>query len=717
MTDVSQWEAANSAYLEAALAWLRLRIAQHAGPLPAEMVAAPQASERRRWFRSAATATADAPATTRVTADDVAAAAKNLATLAAVDPPPALEILGRRFGLSAFEQNILLLCVAMELDTRVAPLCGRAQGDVSRPFPTFAMALAVFDDPAWDALSPERPLRSSRLIDVVQSSTQPLTTSPLKADERIVNYVKGLNYLDDRLAPLFAPFDLADDLAPLPPSQQAAVDLIVSQLRQPTGGSRIPVVQLVGSDAPSKQLVARHTAATLGLHLYRLPVSALPASSTELDTIARLWQRESLLLPVALYVDAHDATGSGGGESAAPAPAFGRLLTRIGGLAFLDSREIQVAGDWNRGNSLLVIDVAKPRPREQQNAWSAALASANGGTMPEAFADLPGRLAGQFNLSLAAIRQLSNRAVASLTPDDHPPADPRTPADRLWDACLLGTRPRLDMLAQRLDAKATWDDIVLPDDALELLRQISAQVGQRSRVYEEWGFHDRMNRGLGISALFTGESGTGKTMAAEVIANDLRLSLYRIDLSAVVSKYIGETEKNLRRLFDAAEDGGAILFFDEADALFGKRSDVKDSHDRYANIEINYLLQRIEAYQGLAILATNLKSALDSAFARRLRFVVNFAFPGPRERGAMWQRAFPAATPARDLDFERLGRLNVTGGSIHNIALNAAFLAARAGTAVTMPLVVEAARTELRKLERPVNEAEFRTMEAVGGKA
>lgn len=214
--------------------------------------------------------------------------------------------------------------------------------------------------------------------------------------------------------------------------------------------------------------------------------------------------------------------------------------------------------------------------------------------------------------------------------------------------------------------------------------------------------------GFGISVLFAGDSGTGKTMAAEVIANALRLDLYRIDLSAVVNKYIGETEKNLRRVFDAAEDGGMVLFFDEADALFGKRSEVKDSHDRYANIEINYLLQRIEAYRGLAILATNMKSALDHAFLRRLRFIVEFPFPGIPERRRIWQRVFPADTPrTASLDFDWLARFNLTGGSIHNIALNAAFLAAQAGTPVTMPLVLEAAKIELRKLELPINNADF----------
>jgi SpoVK/Ycf46/Vps4 family AAA+-type ATPase len=257
---------------------------------------------------------------------------------------------------------------------------------------------------------------------------------------------------------------------------------------------------------------------------------------------------------------------------------------------------------------------------------------------------------------------------------------------------------------------------VLPKMEMDLLKQIGAQVRQRNMVYVEWGFARKMNRGFSISALFAGDSGTGKTMAAEVIANELRLNLYRIDLSAVVNKYIGETEKNLRRLFDAAEDGGAILLFDEADALFGKRSEVKDSHDRYANVEINYLLQRIESYRGLAILATNMKSALDTAFLRRLRFIVTFPFPGVADRRRLWEKVFLqddlthglAAPPLDRLDYDRLARLNLAGGHIHNVALNAAFMAAHAGTKVNMPLILEAARAEFLKLDRPLNEADFR---------
>ncbi len=264
-------------------------------------------------------------------------------------------------------------------------------------------------------------------------------------------------------------------------------------------------------------------------------------------------------------------------------------------------------------------------------------------------------LAGQFNLNIASIRRIVNRS--EIQEED----DKNNVQQKVWHHCLLSTSPELDTLVQRLDLKAKWSDIVLPLDSEQQLRQIASQVKHRSLVYDNWGFREKMNRGLGINALFIGESGTGKTMAAEVLANELGLHLYRIDLSGVVSKYIGETEKNLRRVFDAAEDGGAILFFDEADALFGKRSEVKDSHDRYANIEINYLLQRMESFNGLAILATNKKNALDEAFIRRLRFIVYFPFPGTKERKAIAERIFPTAMPKGYLDYDRLAALNLTG--------------------------------------------------------
>jgi hypothetical protein len=704
MNNGANWQEGNARYLAAALTWLRACMEQFIDrqqekPIAVVLPAAQPTEEPKSIWRRFASRPPELPPRTSnllligtATRDneDVVRAAAAMQAATEMDPPPAPVILSQRLGLSQFEQQLLLLCIGMELDTSLAGMCARCQKDSARTYPTFALAFALFEGASWEALSPERPLRFWRLLEISQPGGQPLTTSALRADERIVNYCKGLNHLDDRLFPLLVPMDVQAGAPDLPPSHRETVDLIVGRLKLVDANRGLPIVQLLGSDTTSKQLVATEAAHSVGLHLYRLPTMLLPTQAADIENLTRLWQRESLLLPLGLYID---ALTSGSDTTPGQASPVTRLLERLESAVFLDTRE-----SWPALHKpTLAIDVSKPTSAEQAAIWYSALGLAAG--------DSPAQLAAQFNLSYTAIRQLAQEALSDQTPDQ------AALHSRLWEACLASTRPQLDVLAGRIHPKATWDDIVLPPTEVALLRHVAEQVAQRTTVYEKWGFGQKMSRGLGISALFAGDSGTGKTMAAEVIANDLHLNLYHIDLSAVVSKYIGETEKNLRRLFDAAENGGAILFFDEADALFGKRSEVKDSHDRYANIEINYLLQRMEAYRGLAILATNMKSALDAAFMRRLRFIVRFPFPGVAERKAMWQKVFPVELPKGELDYERLSRLNITGGNIHSIALNAAFLAARANSPVTMPLVFEAARAEFRKNERPINELDFRWQE------
>ncbi len=694
MSANASWSERNDAFLGAALDWLRLRLNRAAGTsgagvatdVPAVDVVAAPAPKWGFGRRPAATPMSSTPAP-RLPAPDVDAAldeaARRMDEAWASEPPPALRLLCTRLGLSTFERDVLLLCAGLEFDTRTAALCARAQDDPARPYPTFALALSLFDEPAWDALAPDGPLRHWRLIEINQPGAVPLTASALRADERIVNFIKGLNHLDDRLAPLLVPMEAPDPDA-LPPSQQRALQRIVQASRR--GRQAATVVLLQGRDRESNRQVAAAAAAALGLQAHRLSADALPAHPGEIESLARLWQRESLLLPLALVIDARD-TESGAADG--PLQRLARFAARTGGLVMVDAR----AAPGLAIEPVAVVEVDKPEPAEQRVAWEAALGDKAG--------NWPPRLAGQFNLNLHDIATVAAEARREATTPD-------VFDERLWQGCLARTRPALDRLAEKIDAKAGWEQLVLPAAEVLLLRRLAAQVGARTQVYDDWGFRGVMNRGLGISALFAGESGTGKTMAAEVLAREMRLDLYRIDLSAVVSKYIGETEKNLRQVFDAAEDGGAILLFDEADALFGKRSEVKDSHDRYANIEINYLLQRMEAYRGLAILATNMKSALDPAFVRRLRFIVNFPFPAPAERRRIWERVFPPGVPLGVLDYDRLARLNLTGGNIHGIAVGAAFLAAQAGTPVTMELLFDAGRAEMRKLEHPINEAEFR---------
>jgi SpoVK/Ycf46/Vps4 family AAA+-type ATPase len=277
----------------------------------------------------------------------------------------------------------------------------------------------------------------------------------------------------------------------------------------------------------------------------------------------------------------------------------------------------------------------------------------------------------------------------------------------VWRAARDRTHAGMESLAQRVEPRNGWDDLVLPDTVAAQLVELAGQCTSRAVVYERWGFGAKLTRGRGLTALFAGPSGTGKTLAAEVLASELDLAMYRIDLAGVVSKYIGETEKNLRRVFNAAEGGGAILFFDEADALFGKRSEVRDSHDRYANIEVDYLLQRMEEYRGLAILATNRKSHIDQAFLRRLRFVIDFPLPSEELRMRIWRRAFPPDAPIEGVDWDVLARLEISGASIKSIALYAAFLAAGDGGVIGMEQLVRAAVREYSKIDRLVQPAEF----------
>ncbi|MGH8581313.1 MAG: ATP-binding protein [Gammaproteobacteria bacterium] len=610
----------------------------------------------------------------RLRGDDEAAATTALEQARGTLPAPAaIDRLSDSFGLSAFERDLLLFCAGVEMDTELAALCADARQ--GRAQASFGLALAALPEPHWSALTPVRPLRRWRLVEVDESTG--LTTSRLRIDERVLHYLAGVNYLDPRLRGLLRPVSAGELMAA---AHQTVCDRVAQVLHDHSGS--LPVVQLCGDDAHGQQDVACRVAGQLGLQVQVLRAEDIPASPHESESLAVLWEREAALLESALYIEFGEA---------GPTPTALRLAERIGGVVFVGSQQ---PATLQRATVRFAVN--RPDRGEQKRLWEEALGAAatrvNGG--------LDG-VAAQFRLSARSIAEAGQELAPALAAGDHPEG-------ALWHACRGLERTRLEDLAQRIDAAAGWDDLILPEAQRSTLRQIAAHVKHRLKVYEDWGFARKGSRGLGISALFAGESGTGKTMAAEVLANELHLDVYRIDLSSVVSKYIGETEKNLKRVFDAAEDSGAILLFDEADALFGKRSEVKDSHDRYANIEVSYLLQRMESYRGLAILTTNIKTALDTAFQRRLRFVVHFPFPNQEQRELIWRGMFPESTPIEGIDYAKLARLHVAGGNIRNIALNAAFLAAEGGDAVGMVHLLNAAHGEASKRERPLADAETR---------
>jgi vesicle-fusing ATPase len=593
----------------------------------------------------------------------------------AVAPGPAAEPAGgataladvaAAFGLSAFERRLLLLAAAVELDGETAALAAAVQGG-SDPRPTFVLAYAALPGAHWDALAPSSPLRRWRLLELGAGHT--LATRPLRLDERVLHHLTGIPALDERLRGIVA----VAAPAPRAPSHErlaAGLGRVVLAAGAPCA------VRLDGDDCDGRMAVAGELARALERVPITVRASALAPAADALADQALLIDREAALLGALPIVDAEDA----------PAALVAALL------GMLQSPAVVVVGAYagrTDGRVAIARTVAVPEPSERRALWSRAL-----GAAPDA--DVAAAVEGvaqHYRLGAAAVDAIARELRA--TPDAGGDV-----AGTLRRLCRERTRACMDDLAERIDARATWDDLVLPDGHVDLLHEIARHVRHRTQVYERWGFGERTSRGLGVTALFAGESGTGKTLAAEVLAHELDLDLYRIDLSATVSKYIGETEKNLRRLFDAAESSGAVLLFDEADALFGKRGEVKDGHDRYANLEVAYLLQRMESYRGLAVLTTNLRSNVDRAFLRRLRFVVQFPFPGVAERAAIWRRAFPAAAPLDGIDPEQLAELTVSGGSIRSIALGAAFSAAHDGVPIAPEHVLRAARLDFAKAER-----------------
>ncbi len=622
--------------------------------------------------------------------------------------PAALDTLAELFGLSAFERDTLLLAAAPELNGHLAAAMRRA----GHPHVSFAMALALLPEAHWSALDPEAALRTWDLVRPMGDGR--LTERHLQVDERILFYLTGSNRPDGRLAEWLVPLPVPAGFEPVgspgtpesqPPSNASpeasastrvehgvegveplslegrgvgervkAVDLEMggdggTRLAEALSDPAAPLPWLTGGDRTARRAALARAAGRLQAYGWRLVASALEDPDFDLPLFLRLWRREVRLAPQILGIETD-------GLDRLPA-RWAEALDRLPAAVVLSPAPLPFDGV----RPLLPLALTESSHGQRLAAWQAALPK---DAVSAAFLD------------------------ALATGFRHPPEAVSLPASlagpaaegHLWQACLSLTRARLEGLAERIAPRAAWDDLVLPEEQRDLLRQLLDAAHTHARVADDWGYAARNARGLGVAALFAGPSGTGKTLAAEVVARELGLDLYRVDLARVVSKYIGETEKNLARIFDAAEAGGAVLLFDEADALFGKRSEVKDSHDRYANIEVAYLLQRMEAYRGLAILTSNAEGNLDAAFARRLRFVLRFPFPDQQARRDIWQRAFPPAAPVEGLDFDGLARLPLAGGSIANIAFAAACRAAAQGQSITITQVRAAARAECAKLER-----------------
>ena len=616
---------------------------------------------------------------------------------------PALTRVSSLFGLTAFESDVLLLAAGIEIDPALRDALAAVQGQASGALLrlSFALARELLPEPHWDALSPLRPLRHWAMVEV--DSTTGFGQALLRIDERMLHELTGVAAFDTALAGVAVLDDDADDAGADPNDDlntagpRSASSALALRIAQAMAGLAAPLVLLAhpAHDAARRRAARALAGAALaasGTRTLWVDVSALAVEPRELLLLARRIDREAALAGAAVVFAPTPQ------EDAAQGATITRCIAALRSPVLLVGELSPLALADLPARQVLRFDVPTPLTAPFTSRLARGRITGSAAASP-ALQPALDRALQQFHVEPALLDQV----VGSIAPDTMETAETAALDTAIWYALREAARGGLDALAQRIDSRARIEDLVLPAALIAQLHEVAGQLRQRHRVHEDWGFGAQGPRGLGIAALFAGDSGTGKTFAAEAIANAAGLDLYRIDLASTVSKYIGETEKNLARLFDAAERSGAVLLFDEADALFGKRSEVKDSHDRYANIEVAYLLQRVESYRGLAILTTNMKSALDRAFLRRIRFVVQFPFPDEAAREQLWRRQFPPQAPLGAVDFAALAKLQLAGGNIRGVALNAAFLAAARGEPIGQGVLLAAARAEFAKLERNFN--------------
>lgn len=613
--------------------------------------------------------------------------------------PTRLSHLATTFGLDRFALDAFLVCLAPHLDLRYAKLYGYLQDDVTSKYPSVNLILNLLGRPGGGRLqalahfSDTAPLFRYRLLQLGSNGhngqTPALLSQTLHVDPAIVTWLLG------RYEP---PAELRGHVG-----MQGAVPGGDERLLAGEAWKRIapalkysPLLVFHGPDEAAQDAAARLAAVQVQRPLLHVNLAPAINAGLQPETALHLALRDARLNGALPYLSGWDALLTDG----SPPPHMLATVCRFPGPVIVAGRERWQAQGFDRERPLLWIEFHLPTYPQRQGLWQHFIAQV------EPAHDLPIEpIAGQFILTTAQIRD------AVITARDRALQRGESMGlEDLFAGARAHSNPRLAHLARKITPRYVWDDIILPDDPLAILQEVVMTVRGRPQVLEQWGVGQQLAASNGVTMLFAGPPGTGKTMAAEVIASELGLDLYKIDLSTVISKYIGETEKNLERIFDEAQSSNAILFFDEADALFGKRSEVKDAHDRYANIEISYLLQRMEAYDGVTILATNLRANLDEAFTRRLQFALDFPFPEEEDRLRIWETLFPADVPrADDFDFEVLARrFKLAGGNIRNIIVASAFLAAADESPVTMDHLLHATRREMQKMGRLIKEADLR---------
>jgi AAA+ superfamily predicted ATPase len=606
------------------------------------------------------------------------------------------------FELSTLERNILILCAGIEIDEQLAAGCMFLSKPEESEYVTLALVSKIFGDYNDDLFDMGTPLMKRQLINAY---TGRLNKKFLKIDDWVLQYLIGKDgYTPPAHSGTLEPEWFCDELDSIPPSYQTNAELLYKHWENPRFHTQ--TVQLCGPDLRAHRHIAALACAKNDYLLFTIGLNTL--NRLDMNSLRNWlvwWCRRAMLHDHALLVEYDDPAQL----SIAAQDALAELRKELKEtFLFLSSRERLP----EETETVPAFDITPISTEEQKQTWLSLLKDKNAMDTIKTLETQISAAVSQFNLSAETIHRIGAHLTDHLKTEGC--SDPTDFNALLLQSCRTETRTNLEGLVERIEPTTTWDDLVLNPEATTVLHKLIATARNRNRVFSKWRMGGNTRRGMGITSMFFGPPGTGKTTAAELIARELGLDLYRVDLSQVSDKYIGETEKKLKKVFDEAEKSGALLLFDEADALIGKRTDVKDSKDRYANQSVSYLLQRMESYIGIAVLTTNLPNAIDSAFMRRIRFQVRFEYPSLEQRFEIWKRMFPQEAPTEGLSYQRLAQLNVSGALIRNIALEAAFSAAEDGVCagtelpIRMSHLLSAARAECMKQSRPITDEEIR---------
>ena len=615
-----------------------------------------------------------------------------------------LSHLAEQFGLSSAEVDLLLVAMAPELEPRYETMYAYLQDDVTRKRPSADLALNLICRNVREKLfarrylAPDAPLIHFRVLELLEEShdREPtLLRKFFKIEDSVLRFL--LEHIPTKLAlgSFRVPTQTIDGLEIDGATRNQLHNLVDSVERS---ASKKAIVRVVGSDRAELQSVAAALGHALHSSLITVDLASVENESAEVSGMIR----DAILLGAVLAIFSTDNPETSSEEAQRPPQTrkqFRRILDEFpGGIIALGPES--TFGEMPPDSRLWKIELKTTSFEQRRQTWENALSGVAGEPNP-------GRLADTFRFGGPHIRQAValSHSLASL----RSPSDPTPSMDDLLNAGRALSGSNLRRFATVIEPRYTWSDLVLPDDKRQQLEHIAMRAKHRRTVHYDWGFGEKLSRGKGLNVLFSGQSGVGKTMAAEVLANDMSLVLFQIDLSSVVSKYIGETEKHLAAIFREAETSQSLLFFDEADSLFGKRTEVKDAHDRYANLEVNYLLQRIEQFEGLVILATNMQRNLDEAFLRRMQEVIDFPFPNETLRERIWRQHVPPSAPVEArIDYGFLARqFKLSGGSIKNAVMTAAYLAASQGKKIGMTEMIRSVRMELQKQGKLVMKADF----------